>query len=149
MDLWNRVEGAENASSCRTQKRIVARSERLEARVSPETKPLSQKATEIQDATLTDFVVNSVIEAAKHAVREHEFAELTRRDRIAYFERYSTRQPRTPGCKKPSRGTHRYFGVKPIPIPPFRDIEPLGEKHKALRATFSCGVEPLARYLLF
>jgi predicted GNAT family N-acyltransferase len=31
--------------------------------------------------------------------------------------------------------------------PQFRDIEPLGKKHDKLRAAFSCGIEPLDRYL--
>jgi GNAT superfamily N-acetyltransferase len=34
-----------------------------------------------------------------------------------------------------------------IPTPKFRDIEPLGAKHDQLRAAFSCGSEPLDRYL--
>jgi|SRR5580658_1764728 uncharacterized protein (DUF1778 family) len=62
------------------------RSERLEARVSPETKALCQKAAEIQGTTLTDFLVNSALEAAKQTLRENEFVELTRRDRIAFVE---------------------------------------------------------------
>ena len=31
--------------------------------------------------------------------------------------------------------------------PQFRDIEPLCKKHDKLRAAFSCGIEPLDRYL--
>ena len=34
-----------------------------------------------------------------------------------------------------------------ISVPQFRNIEPLGAKHDELRAAFSCGVEPLDRYL--
>jgi ribosomal protein S18 acetylase RimI-like enzyme len=57
------------------------------------------------------------------------------------------RRSRTPDCKRPLPGTHRSFGAEPISGPQFCDIEPLGEKHKNLRAAFSCGVEPLDRYL--
>jgi uncharacterized protein (DUF1778 family) len=66
--------------------RMTARSERLEARVSPETKALFQKAARIQGSTLTEFIVNCAVEAAKRAVREDEFLRLTRRDRIAFVE---------------------------------------------------------------
>jgi len=66
--------------------RATTRSERLEARVSPQTKALCQKAADIQGSTLTEFLVNSALEAAKHTVRENEFVELTRRDRIAFVE---------------------------------------------------------------
>jgi len=64
----------------------TTRSERLEARVSPETKALCQRAAEIQGSTLTEFLVNTVVEAAKATVRENEFVELTQRDRIAFVE---------------------------------------------------------------
>jgi predicted GNAT family N-acyltransferase len=37
--------------------------------------------------------------------------------------------------------------IKPILAPSFRNIEALGEKHGKLRSAFSCGVEPLDRYL--
>jgi uncharacterized protein (DUF1778 family) len=63
-----------------------SRNERLEARVTPETKSLCQQAAAIQGSTLTEFVVNSAVEAAKRTVRENEFAELTQRDRIAFVE---------------------------------------------------------------
>ncbi|HEX4810854.1 MAG TPA: GNAT family N-acetyltransferase [Bryobacteraceae bacterium] len=39
------------------------------------------------------------------------------------------------------------MGVKRISAPQFRNIEPLSAKHDKLRAAFSCGVEPLDRYL--
>jgi uncharacterized protein (DUF1778 family) len=62
------------------------RTERLEARVSRETKALCQKAAALQGSSLTDFIVNSAVEAAKQTMRAHEFVELTRRDRIAFAE---------------------------------------------------------------
>ncbi len=64
----------------------TAKIERLEARVSRETKALCQKAAKIQGSTLTDFVVNSAVEAAKRTVRENEFVELTQRDRVTFVE---------------------------------------------------------------
>jgi uncharacterized protein (DUF1778 family) len=66
--------------------RTTTRSERLEARVSRETKALCQRAARIQGSTLTEFIVNCAVEAAKRTVRENEFAELTQRDRIAFVE---------------------------------------------------------------
>jgi uncharacterized protein (DUF1778 family) len=60
--------------------------ERLEARVSRETKALYQRAADIQGSSLTQFVVNSATEAAKRIVRENELMELTYRDRVAFVE---------------------------------------------------------------
>lgn len=62
------------------------KSERLEARVTPEAKALFQRAADLQGRSLTDFVVESLIDAARRAVRETELADLTRRDRIAFIE---------------------------------------------------------------
>lgn len=66
--------------------RTATRVERLEARVSREMKALCQKAATIQGRSLTDFVVNSAVEAAKRTVQEHEFVVLTLRDRVAFVE---------------------------------------------------------------
>lgn len=62
------------------------RVERLNARVSSETKALFQKAASIQGSSVTDFVVNSALDAAKRTIRENEFVELTLRDRTAFVE---------------------------------------------------------------
>ena len=64
----------------------ATRVERLEARVSRETKALCQEAARIQGRTLTDFVVHTVVEAANRTVRENEFLELTYRDRVTFVE---------------------------------------------------------------
>jgi uncharacterized protein (DUF1778 family) len=79
-----RREAAMRVTEPRT--RTTKRNERLEARISRETKTLCQRAAKIQGSTLTEFVVNSAIEAAKRIVRENEFVELTQRDRVAFVE---------------------------------------------------------------
>ena len=60
--------------------------ERLEARVSPEMKALCQRAANLQGRSLTDFVVHSAVEAATQLLREAEFVQLSRRDRLAFVE---------------------------------------------------------------
>jgi uncharacterized protein (DUF1778 family) len=72
--------------SIRAPKKTAPKAERIEARLSPEAKALCQKAASIQGRTLTDFVVYSAVEAATRTVRENEFVELSRRDRIAFVE---------------------------------------------------------------
>jgi uncharacterized protein (DUF1778 family) len=67
-------------------KKAMQKVDRLEARLSPDTKALFQEAATIQGCSLTDFVVNSALEAAKRTVRQNEWVELTRRDRIAFVE---------------------------------------------------------------
>jgi uncharacterized protein (DUF1778 family) len=67
-------------------KKAAQKIDRLEARLSPDTKALFQEAASIQGRSLTDFVVNSALEAAKRTVRQNEWIELSRRDRIAFVE---------------------------------------------------------------
>jgi uncharacterized protein (DUF1778 family) len=62
------------------------RDARLEARVSRETKELWEKAAALQGRKVTEFVVNSAVEAAHRVLHEHQLADLTRRDRIAFVE---------------------------------------------------------------
>lgn len=68
------------------RKQSAQKGERLEARVSSETKALFQRAASLQGRTLTDFVVQSAVEAATRTVRDNEIMELSRRDRIAFVE---------------------------------------------------------------
>jgi uncharacterized protein (DUF1778 family) len=60
--------------------------ERLEARISKEQKELFQRAAELQGRTLTDFVISSVLDAAKRAIQEHEMMTLSVRDREVFVE---------------------------------------------------------------
>lgn len=63
-----------------------ARVERLEARVSRETKSLFERAAKIQGRSLTDFLVSSAVEAANRIVRDSEYIELSKQDRILFVE---------------------------------------------------------------
>jgi uncharacterized protein (DUF1778 family) len=73
------------------------RDARLEARIPRATKALCETAAAIQGRTLTDFVVNSVVEAAQRVVRASELSELTERDRIAFVE--ALLNPPTPNAR--------------------------------------------------
>jgi uncharacterized protein (DUF1778 family) len=68
-----------------TKKRVI-RDARLEARVPRQTKALLERAAAVQGKKMTEFVVNSAIEAAHRVLRESELIDLTRRDRIAFVE---------------------------------------------------------------
>lgn len=61
-------------------------SARLEARISPETKALIQKAADLQGQTLTDFVVASVQAEAYKVIERHQSLNLSREDSEAFME---------------------------------------------------------------
>jgi uncharacterized protein (DUF1778 family) len=53
---------------------------RLEARISPELHATLKRAAELQDRTVTDFVVAAVQEAAQRAIQQAEIITLSRED---------------------------------------------------------------------
>ena len=58
----------------------------------------AQKATRIRGNTLTEFMVNNVLEAAERTMKYAEFMELTHRDRVAFAKALST-APASPNAK--------------------------------------------------
>ena len=71
----------------------VTKAERVAARVTPETKALLARAAAIQGRTVTDFMVQSTVEAAQRVIREHEYIDLSQRDRRAFIEAVLTPLP--------------------------------------------------------
>lgn len=59
---------------------------RLEARVSPEIKELSQRAADLAGLTLTDFVSISVREKALQVIEQHQNLQLSIEDSIAFVD---------------------------------------------------------------
>ena len=59
---------------------------RLEARISPEQKELVIEAARITGRSLTDFVVNTVVEAAKRTIQEQQTLQLSEKDRLFFVQ---------------------------------------------------------------
>ena len=59
---------------------------RLEARISQEQKELVLEAARITGRSLTDFVVNTVVEAAKQTLQQQKILELSEKDRLFFVE---------------------------------------------------------------
>jgi len=64
-----------------TQPKVIAR---LEARISPETKSLLQKAADLEGRTLTDFIVASVQAEAYRIIEKHQKLKLSVEDSEAF-----------------------------------------------------------------
>jgi uncharacterized protein (DUF1778 family) len=70
------------------------RSERLDARVTPEQKRLLVKAAALKGSSLTEFLVSSAQEAAYRTIQEHEVIKLGERDREVFVDALlSEREP--------------------------------------------------------
>ncbi|MGF1602999.1 MAG: DUF1778 domain-containing protein [Thermosynechococcaceae cyanobacterium] len=59
---------------------------RLEARVSPETKALLQKAADLEGRTLTDFVVACIQAEAYRVIEQHQSLKLSIEDSEAFVD---------------------------------------------------------------
>ena len=67
-----------------TRKTVRQRSERVEARVTPEQKRLLERAAAIEGRSLTDFVLSSAQTAAAEAISRHELLKLTPDDQDVF-----------------------------------------------------------------
>ncbi|MEO0458104.1 MAG: DUF1778 domain-containing protein [Cyanobacteria bacterium P01_A01_bin.114] len=61
-------------------------SARLEARISPETKALLQRAADLEGRSLTDFVVASAQSAAYRVIEHHQTLKLSLEDSTSFVE---------------------------------------------------------------
>jgi len=59
-----------------TRKAVRQRSERVEARVTPDQKRLLERAAALEGRSLTDFVLSSAQAAAAETISRHELLEL-------------------------------------------------------------------------
>ncbi len=69
-----------------TAKTLTKTTARLEARISPETKALIQKAADLEGRTLTDFVIASVQTAACKVIEQHQTLKLSMEDSTAFVD---------------------------------------------------------------
>ena len=79
------------------KRRVAARSERLEARVSSDQKELFLRAAELQGRTLTDFVISSVHEAAVRTLEDLQSVKLAVDESRAFAE--ALLNPREPDSR--------------------------------------------------
>jgi uncharacterized protein (DUF1778 family) len=62
---------------------------RLEARISPETKALLQKAADLEGRSLTDFIVATVQAEAYRVIEQYQTLQLSLEDSKAFFNALS------------------------------------------------------------
>jgi len=62
------------------------KSERLEARLSPEQKALFQHAASLEGRSLTDFAISALLHAARKIIKEHAVIHLSLHDQQAFVQ---------------------------------------------------------------
>lgn len=79
---------------------------RLEARISTDLHGLLKRAAEIQNRTVTDFVVSAVQEAARRAIEQSEVIRLSRKDQ-EQFAKALLAPPKANAALKRAFARHR------------------------------------------
>ncbi len=62
------------------------KTERLEARITPEQKALFQRAADLSGRSLTDFIIGSLQAAAEETIRSHQIIRLTAEESAAFAD---------------------------------------------------------------
>lgn len=63
-----------------------SKTERLQARVNPETKDLIERAALVRGVSVSDFVINSAYEAAAETLEGYETLHLNKQDSQRFFD---------------------------------------------------------------
>ncbi len=77
------------------ESRRRAKTERFDARITPEQKKLFARAAALKGRSVTDFVIASAYEIAAETVREHEAWTLSEHDSAAFID--ALLNPKGPG----------------------------------------------------
>jgi uncharacterized protein (DUF1778 family) len=88
----------------------TSKDERVEVRVTSEMKALFVRAAAIQSLSITDFMVQSTLEAARRVIRENEYLDLSQRDRIAFVEAVLNPPPPSDRLKQAAKRHKRMLG---------------------------------------
>ncbi len=92
----------------REKRKDLLKAERLEARISREQKQLFQRAATLAGRSLTDFVVNSLQEAAMRTIQEHQLISLSRGDQEVFARALLS----PPAPNKKLRGAAQAYRVR-------------------------------------
>ncbi|MFO8034016.1 MAG: DUF1778 domain-containing protein [Candidatus Bipolaricaulota bacterium] len=65
---------------------MAVKGERIELHASPDEKALVKRAAALTHRSISEFVINSAVKAARRAVEEHEELALSRQDSEAFVQ---------------------------------------------------------------
>lgn len=80
--------------------RQTARTDRLEARIHPDTLTLVKRAAEIQGRSVSDFVVAAAEQAARQAIEDSHILKLSVEDQIRFAEMLANPPELTPELQR-------------------------------------------------
>ena len=94
-----------------TKKQIDGKSERLEARVTPEFKDQLMLACNLSGKSVTDFIVEHLGPAAQEVISEHSQWKLVRQDSEAFVEALLNPKPAGKGLLQAAQRYRKTMGL--------------------------------------
>ena len=85
---------------------------RLEARISKELHATLKRAAELQNRTMTDFVITAVQEAAQNAIEQTEVLRLSLADQEHFFKALQSPPKATPALKRAFARHHKLVSAE-------------------------------------
>jgi uncharacterized protein (DUF1778 family) len=80
-------------SNSKTKPPKLAKTARLEARVTVDQKQLMERAAGLRGQNLTEFMISVLTDAATQTIKDRELIELTDRDRLIFAEALLNPEP--------------------------------------------------------
>lgn len=86
------------------------RSERIEARTTPDTLAIVRRAAEIQGRSISEFVVSAAEQAARKALEEEQIIRLSAAEQVRFVEALLNPSPTAPAMARAFEHHRRLIG---------------------------------------
>ena len=86
------------------------RSERIEARTTPDTLAIVRRAAEIQGRSISEFVVSAAEQAARRAIEDEQIIRLSAAEQVRFVEALLNPPPPAPAMQRALEHHHRLIG---------------------------------------
>lgn len=86
------------------------RSERIEARTTPDTLAIVRRAAEIQGRSISEFVVSAAEKAARRAIEDEQIIRLSAAEQVRFVDALLNPQPPAPAMLRALEHHRRLIG---------------------------------------
>ena len=86
------------------------KSERIEARVTPEALALVRQAAQLQGRSVSDFVMSAAARVAEETIAEDSVVQLSPEDQRRFVDALLNPEPQSPAMKRAFEHRRRLFG---------------------------------------
>jgi len=107
--MASKVATADVTPASKAVARSEAKSERLNARITPSAKALLERASSLEGRSVTDFVVAKAMEAAVRSIADYDRILLTEQERDRFFAALLTSPKPSEDARKAAKRSRDMF----------------------------------------